>query len=157
VYDGFSGGPLVDAAGAVVGVNNSALARGTPLALPAAEVDRVVAQLLERGHVRRAFIGVAVQPVSLGGNLVRKHALARDTGLVVVSVAEGSPAESAGVTIGDVLIEAAGASLARPTDLLDALSGVAEGASLPLKRLRGGAISTITVTPADRASGAESE
>ena len=152
VYDGFSGGPLVDAAGAVIGINNSALARGTPLALPAAEVDRVLSQLLERGHVRRAFIGIAVQPVALGPKIVAKYKLSRNDALVVVSVANGSPAESAGITIGDVLIEAGGTPLARPTDLLDALSTVADGGSLEMRRLRGGAVDTIKVKPADRAA-----
>ncbi|MFN2638354.1 MAG: S1C family serine protease, partial [Gemmatimonadaceae bacterium] len=61
VYDGFSGSPLVDASGAIVGMNNSALARGNPLALPVVAVDRILDELLESGHVRRPFIGVALQ------------------------------------------------------------------------------------------------
>src|SRR5438477_1263298 len=56
VYDGFSGGPLVDATGAIIGINNSALARGTPTTLPGAAVDRVLDELVQRGHVRRPFI-----------------------------------------------------------------------------------------------------
>jgi S1-C subfamily serine protease len=98
VYDGFSGGPLVDASGGVVGVNNSALARGTPLALPAAAVDRVVDELLERGHVRRPFIGIAVQPVALSAALVKQHGLSSEGGLLIVSIAENTPAEKAGMS-----------------------------------------------------------
>src|SRR6266581_4413996 len=127
VYDGFSGGPLIDPSGGVIGVNTSALARGMPTALPAATVDRVVDELLERGHVRRAFIGVAVHPVELSAAVVKQHQLARETGLVVMSVAEGSPADAAGLMVGDVLIEAKGQPLQRPTDLLDALSTVRDG------------------------------
>ncbi|MFI5310954.1 MAG: S1C family serine protease [Gemmatimonadales bacterium] len=153
VYDGFSGGPLVDASGAVLGIDNSALARGTPLALPGAEVDRVLEQLLERGHVRRAFVGIAVQPVALGAKIIAKHALPAETALVVVSVADGSPAEVAGVAVGDVLIDAAGTPFEHATDLLDALAAVPEGGSLAIKRLRGGAIGTVSVAPADRAAG----
>ncbi|HJP59504.1 MAG TPA: S1C family serine protease, partial [Gemmatimonadaceae bacterium] len=85
VYDGFSGGALVDASGAVLAINNSALARGTPLALPAQAVDRVVDELLERGHVRRPFIGVAVQPVALSSAVTKQHQLAGDNGLLVIS------------------------------------------------------------------------
>src|SRR6266700_4041564 len=90
VYDGFSGGPLVDASGAVLGLNNSTLARGTPMALPAKAVDRVLDELLERGHVRRPFIGVAVQPVALSASLVKQHQLGHDSGLLIVSIADAS-------------------------------------------------------------------
>ena len=150
VYDGFSGGPLVDASGAVLGVNNSALARGTPLTLPATAVDRILDELLERGHVRRPFVGVAAQPVALSASLVKEHGLADDAALLIVSVADGSPADSAGITVGDVLLEANGLSLSRPTDLLDALSSVPSGDAFRLKVLRGGTVKSVSVTPADR-------
>jgi serine protease Do len=150
IYDGFSGGPLVDAAGAVVGIDNSALARGTAVALSTATVDRVVDELLQRGHVRRPFIGVAVQQVALNASTVARHKLSRDGGLVVVSIADGSPAESAGILIGDVMIGVNGQPLRRPTDLLDALTSVADGASIELEHLRGDAIVKSNVTPIDR-------
>jgi len=153
VYDGFSGGPLVDASGAVLGVNNSALARGTPVTLPAAAVDRVLDELLEHGRVRRPFVGVAAQPVALSASIVKHHELADDTALLIVSVADGSPADSAGVLVGDVLLEANGKSLSRPTDLLDALSDVPVGESLRLKVLRGGTVKSVSVTPTDRGAG----
>lgn len=150
IYDGFSGGPLVDASGNVLGLNNSALARGTPMALPASAIDRVLDELLARGHVRRAFIGVAVHPVALSATVVKQHQLPHDTALVVMSVADGAPAESAGVVVGDVLIEANGQPLRRPTDLLDALSSVREGESLELKLLRGGTMKSVSIIPGDR-------
>jgi serine protease Do len=150
VYDGFSGGPLVDASGAVLGLNNSALARGTPMALPAKAVDRVLDELLERGHVRRPFIGVAVQPVALSASTLKQHGLASDTGLLILSIADSSPADKAGILLGDVLLEANGQALSRPDDLLDALSSVPSGSALTLKVLRGGTIKTVSVTPADR-------
>jgi S1-C subfamily serine protease len=150
IYDGFSGGPLVDPAGRVLGVNNSALARGTPMALPAAAVDRIMDELLKRGHVRRAFVGVAVHPVALSAALVKQHQLPHDTALMVMSVADGGPAENAGIFPGDAFVEANGQALRRPTDLLDALSNVREGESVKLKFLRGGALKTVSVTPADR-------
>jgi len=150
VYDGFSGGPLVDASGAILGLNNSALARGTPMALPAAAVDRVLDELLERGHVRRPFIGVAVQPVALSASLVKQHGLGNDSGLLIVSIADSSPAEKAGILLGDLLLEANAQPLARPDDLLDALSTVSTGGSVSLKVLRGGNIKSVSVAPADR-------
>jgi serine protease Do len=150
VYDGFSGGPLVDASGGVLGVNNSALARGTPLTLPAAAVDHILDELLERGHVRRPFVGVAAQPVALPAALVKQHGLSDDAALLIVSVADGSPADSAGILVGDVLLEANEKSLTRPTDLLDALSSVPSGEGFRLKVLRGGVVKSVSVTPADR-------
>jgi S1-C subfamily serine protease len=153
VYDGFSGGPLVDASGAVLGLNNSALARGTPMALPAQAVDHVLDELLESGHVRRPFIGVAVQPVALSASLVKQHQLGHDSGLLIVSIADASPADKAGVLLGDVLLEANGQSIGRPDDLLDALSSVENGGAVTLKLLRGGTIKTVSVTPADRGAG----
>jgi S1-C subfamily serine protease len=153
VYDGFSGGPLVDGSGAVLGVNNSALARGTPMALPAAAVDRVLDELLQRGHVRRPYIGVAVQPIVLPASLAKQHNLNQETALLLISVADGSGAESAGLFVGDVLLEANGQPLRRPTDLLDALSSVRNGEGLKLKLLRGGAVKDVSVTPADRREG----
>jgi S1-C subfamily serine protease len=154
VYDGFSGGPLVDASGAVLGMNNSALARGTPMALPAAALDRVLDELLERGHVRRPYIGIAVQPVALSAALVKQHQLPHDTALLIMSVADGTPSERAGLLVGDLLLDADGQALRHPTDLLDALSGVKDGASVKLTVLRGGAITSASVTPVDR-GGAE--
>ena len=150
VYDGFSGGPLVDAGGGVLAINNSALARGTPLALPAQAVDRVVDELVERGHVRRPFIGVAVQPVALSAALAKEHQLSGDGGLLIVSIADDSPAEKAGVLLGDLLLEAGGQRVSRPDDLLDALSATKHGESVTLKVLRGGVLKTVAITPADR-------
>ena len=151
IYDGFSGGPLITpSGGGVIGIDNSTLARGAPLALPATIVDRVLDELLARGHVRRPFIGIAVHPVPLGPAVVAQHQLSAEAALVVVSIAEGTPADAAGLTVGDVLIEANGQPLVRPTVLFDALMGVAEGGSLELKRLRGNHSSIVTVTPVDR-------
>ena len=153
IQDGFSGGALVSASGAVVGVNNSALARGAPLALPAAAVDRVLDELLEHGHVRRAFIGVAVHPVTLGASIVKRHQLPHESALVVMSVGEGTPAETAGVMVGDVLIAANGQPLRRPTDLLDALATAKVGSPIEIKHLRGADLKTVTVVPIHRGAG----
>jgi S1-C subfamily serine protease len=157
IYDGFSGGPLVDATGALIGIDNSALARGVAVALPAATVDRVVDELLEHGHMRRPFIGVAVQQVMLNPRFVARHELSGDSGLVIVSLAEGSPADAAGIMIGDVLLFADGQALRRPTDLLDALSAARAGAAIDVELLRGGSVVKASVTPADRAARGEEE
>jgi S1-C subfamily serine protease len=154
VYDGFSGGALVDSSGALLGVNNSALARGSATALPVPVVDRIVDELLSHGHVPRPFLGIAVQPVTLLPSQAEPSGEREArTVLLVSAVGEGSPAERAGVIVGDVLLSAAGRTLRRPTDLLDALAEStrdASGKDVPLVLLRGGKSVTIAVTPADR-------
>ena len=92
IYDGFSGGPLVEAGGKVLGLNTSGLSRAMALALPASTVDRVTDQLLATGRVRRGYLGLAVQPVRLPEPL--------DLGLVVVKLETGGPAEAARVAPG---------------------------------------------------------
>ena len=149
VYDGFSGGPLVAPSGAVVGVNNSAFARGAAAALPATVVDSVVDELLSRGHMRRPFIGVGVHPVALGA-VARRYKLPHEVALIVVSLAEGEPADVAGMQLGDLLVGIADLPLARPSDLLDALLNVPDGESIDITVLRAGTQQTIRVTPRDR-------
>jgi len=153
VYDGFSGGPLVAASGGVIGIDNSAFARGGAAALPASVVDPVVDELLTRGHIRRPFIGVGVHPVALGSAVVERNNLSHDGALVVVSLAEGEAADAAGILLGDLLIAVDGRPLARPSDLLDALSGVAEGGALRATVLRGGVPHEVTIEPRDRDRG----
>lgn len=150
VYDGFSGGALVAASGGVIGINNSAFARGGAAALPASVVDPVVDELLARGHIRRPFIGVGVHPVALGNALVERNNLTHDVALVVVSIAEGEAADAGGILLGDLLIAVDGRALARPSDLLDALSSVPEGGSLRATVLRGGMPQEFTIEPRDR-------
>ena len=150
VYDGFSGGALVAPSGTVAGINNSAFARGTAAALPATVVDSIVDELLTRGRMRRPFIGVAVHPVVVGTAAARRYNLPHDVALIVVSLAEGEPAEAAGIRLGDLLVGIAGKPLAQPSDLLDALSAAPDGAPIDVSVLRAGAQQTIRVTPRDR-------
>ena len=150
VYDGFSGGPLVAASGRIIGINNSALARGGAAALSAGTVDSFVDEILSRGHVRRPFIGVAVHPVTLPQVTVDRHKLSSDSGLVVLSVGAGSPAEAAGILVGDVLLRAGARTFERMSDLLDAIVQVEDGKALELALLRGGTPTTVSVSPIDR-------
>jgi serine protease Do len=150
VYDGFSGGPLVATSGRVIGINNSALARGGAAALSASAVDAFVDELLSRGHVRRPFIGVAVHPVTLPQMTVDRHKLSSNTGLVVLSVGAGTPAEATGILVGDVLLRGGARALERMSDLLDAIVEVEDGNALELALLRGGTPTTASVTPIDR-------
>ena len=124
--------------------------RSRAAALPASVVDTVVDELLTRGHIRRPFIGVGVHPVALGSALMERNTLTHDVALVVVSIAEGEAADAAGILLGDLLIAVDGRPMARPSDLLDALSSVPEGGSLRASVLRGGFPHEVTIEPRDR-------
>lgn len=89
LYPGFAGGPLVDAAGNVVGMNTSGR-RSTALTIPVATVNRVVEQLLAKGHIARGYLGVGMQPVRLPNNLTTTLNLLTDTGVIVVNVEPAS-------------------------------------------------------------------
>ncbi len=142
IYDGFSGGPLVEAGGKVLGLNTSGLSRAMALALPASTVDRVTDQLLATGRVRRGYLGLAVQPVQLPEPL--------GLGLVVVKLESGGPAEAAGLLLGDILTALDGRDLADPEDILAALGGERVGKPIEVRLLRGGEPKTIGVTVGER-------
>ncbi len=150
VYDGFSGGPLVDADGRVVGINTSGLARATALTVPAATVARVAAQLLARGHVARGWLGIATQPVRLPAALQRSLGLEADGGLVVVNVEPDSPADKGGVLIGDILLALDGQAVRDPGDVLAALDGDRIGKTVALQVARGGRAEQVSVTVGER-------
>jgi S1-C subfamily serine protease len=150
VYDGFSGGPLVDAAGRVVGINTSGLAHAVALTVPAGTVARVAAQLLERGHVARGWLGIATQPVRLPPGLQRSAGTDAGVGLVVVNVEPDSPADRGGVLIGDILLALDDRPLSDPGDVLSALAGDRIGQPVSLRVARGGRGERLTVTVGER-------
>ncbi|HKW90724.1 MAG TPA: S1C family serine protease, partial [Methylomirabilota bacterium] len=128
LYPGFSGGPLVDASGHVVGLNTSGLAREARLAVPVTTVSRVVDELLRKGHVSRGYLGLGMQPVRLPEPLRAQLHLERDTGLMVVTVQPDGPAGRAGVLLGDVLVALDGAPVADLDDVQARLGGDRIGA-----------------------------
>jgi S1-C subfamily serine protease len=155
IYDGFSGGPLVSAVGGVLGINTSGLARGAPMTIPSATVNRIADELLATGRVRRGYAGVAVQSIRLPERIVRAHQLPAASGLMVADVEPGGPAEHAGVLIGDVLLTVDGAVLRDPMDLVALLSTPSERRPLEVRVLRGGSPVTLSLTPGERPPRAE--
>lgn len=144
-----SGGPLLDAKGELVGMNTSAIARGSFVTLPQRTLARVAALLLEHGSVRRGFLGVSVHPVRLPKTLAA--AVAQPYGLVVVGLEPGGAAERDGVLIGDVLLSLEGTPLASIPDLAAALSNRSDQPTR-LVLARGGARLELSVTPGARRS-----
>jgi S1-C subfamily serine protease len=148
MYPGFSGGPLVNAAGLVVGINTSALLRGTSLAIPTPTVARVVDDLVAHGQVRRGYLGVGTQPARLPTDLATQ--LGQETGLLLMSVEPGSPAHKGGLFMGDTIVAFDGQPVRHHDDLLSRLSGDRIGATVPVRIVRGGATQELNVVIADR-------
>lgn len=150
VYDGFSGGPLVDAAGRVLGMNCSALARGMAITVPAATVNRVVDALLTRGHVARGWLGLAMHQVRLSPGLAGQLGISSDRGVLVVQVEPDGPADRAGLMLGDIVVSIDGTFIESPEDVAPFLGGERVGAALDVRLVRAGGEQRVAVTVGER-------
>lgn len=148
MYPGFSGGPLVDSESHVLGINTSALLRGISLTIPTLTVRQVVETLLTHGRVRRGHLGVAAQPARLQGDLPKQ--VGQETGLLLISVEQGSPADKGGLLMGDTIVVLDGQPVRHLDDLLALLSGDKIGASVPVRIVRGGRVEELKVTIGER-------
>ena len=135
---GNSGGPLVDSAGRVVGVNTATImpAQGICFAIGINTAKFVASRLLRDGRIRRSYIGVSAQTVPVHRRIVRFYDLPKETGAVVVSVEDKSPAKRAGVREGDVIVALEGHPVAGVDDLHRVLTDVRVGISCSLTVLR---------------------
>ncbi|CAA9589931.1 MAG: HtrA protease/chaperone protein [uncultured Thermomicrobiales bacterium] len=147
MFPGFSGGPLVDASGRVVGLLSSHLGRGMTLAIPNEEVERIAATLGTHGKVARGYLGVGAQPVALPGAL--KASVGQDQGLLLVTVEDDGPAARGGLTVGDIIVALAGQPTQSLDDLRTGLATEPVGQAIPVRILRGGQPTDLSVTPGE--------
>ena len=148
MYPGFSGGPLVDVEAKLLGMNSSALLPGVSIAVPVSSLKRVTQALLTHGRIRRGYLGVSTQRVSLPRTV--REELGQKKGLLVVAVETDSPAESGGLTLGDTIVGIGTKMVRSHNDLLAHLAGDYVGQKVPIKILRGGEIQTINVKIGER-------
>jgi S1-C subfamily serine protease len=144
IHTGFSGSALVDLRGRVIGVNTAGIYRATANVIPTATVRRVVDALLAHGQVRRGYLGIGTQPVRLPRELAEK--LGQPSGLLIVSVEPGSPADQAGLVLGDSILAFAGTPLRHPAELLPLLEEERIGKEATLSILRAGEVREVRVT-----------
>jgi S1-C subfamily serine protease len=149
-FPGFSGGPLINASGRVQGLNTSGFGHGAALTIPASLAWRTAEVLAKHGHVRRGYLGVRSQPVKISA--AQQQALGRQqsSGLLLVSVEEGSPAEQGGLLVGDILVGISGQSVADPDELTSSLIGASVGQPTAVQVLRAGQPLDITITVGER-------
>jgi S1-C subfamily serine protease len=148
MYPGFSGGPLVNAAGQLLGLNTSALVRGISLTVPAVTLQRVVDMLVKHGKVRRGYLGVNTQPVRLPAALEQQ--LGQEAGLLLAAVEPGSPAEQGGLLLGDTIVAMEGSAVQQHDDLLALLSSDRVGTPVKIRIVRGGQVQEMSVVVGER-------
>jgi S1-C subfamily serine protease len=151
LYPGFSGGPLLNARGEVVGINTRGLGHGRAVTVPVATVNRVVEELLEKGHIARPYLGIAMQPVKVPENMRSKLPTQTRVGLLVTHVENGGPAEKAGVLLGDVLFEVGGKIVEHIDAIQDSLATAKIGDVVQIGVIRAGEIKSVSISLGERA------
>jgi S1-C subfamily serine protease len=149
-YPGFSGGPLVNTEGEVLGLNTSGLTRGSSLTIPIKVAWRVADALAKHGSVKRGYLGVRTQPVEIpeaGRTALQRE---QEHGLLVLWLEEGGPAAKSGLLVGDILVGISGQPVGDADDLFAALNSDTVGKAIAVEVLRGGRPETVSVTVGER-------
>lgn len=148
---GSSGGPLVTSDGAVIGVNTATIlgAQGLAFALAASTASFVADQLIAKGKVRRGYIGIAGQNISLHPGIVKYFELSADSGVLVAAVEAHSPAAQAGLKQGDIVVELDDKLITNMDDVHNLLGEQQIGVTTSLTVVRGEEKMTVKVTPVE--------
>jgi len=150
MYPGFSGGPLVDTDGGVLGMITSGLGFGGPaVALPWSLVSQIAETIKTHGKVARGYLGIGSQPVTLSAE-AKQTSGGQERGLLVVQVAEGGPAAAAGVLQGDILVRLDGNGIANADDLQSLLGPARVGNTVTASVVRGGELRELSLTVGSR-------
>jgi S1-C subfamily serine protease len=148
MHEGFAGGALVDTAGNLVGITTAAAIRGLGVVIPSGIAWASARALLEGGLPKQGHLGIGVQVARVSQS--QASVSGRETAMLVMAVVPGSPAEAAGLLVGDLLLAIDGRTLEEPDDLVDALRGNIVGKATRLDLLRGDSLTSLTATVAER-------
>jgi S1-C subfamily serine protease len=149
LYPTLLGGPLLDVSGGLIGINLSG-PRSWPIAVPTETLERLVNLLLQTGQIAAGYIGVGLQPVAIPQNQQSALGLSASTGVLMVSLEAGGPADQAGLLIGDILLALGDQSVASLAEVQAALGAETVGQSLPVRLIRGGELIETTLVVGQR-------
>ena len=149
-YPGFSGGPLVNSEGEVLGLNTSGLTRGSALTIPVKGAWRVADALAKHGSVKRGYLGVRTQPVEIPEASRKSLNREQSHGLLVLWLEESGPAAKGGLFVGDIIAGVNSQPVEDPDDLFSALGSDTVGKPVSVEVLRGGRPETVQVTAGER-------
>ena len=143
---GFSGGPLIDASGKMIGMNTAYVwSRG--IAIPANKIKTITDRLINGGKVKRAYLGIVSNTVTIPQELAEQADIDQETGVMIFSVERGSPAREAGLAMGDVIVKFNGKPVIDFYDLPALLTDEVVGKETKITILRGEKLTTLTITP----------
>jgi len=149
-YPGFSGGPLVDLAGRVIGINTSGVIGGVSLAIPFDFASQMAETLVQHGKIRRGYLGVRSQPVQLSEPTQSLVGRKQKIGLLVVGLEDNGPALNGGVLVGDIMLGINQNVIDNQDSLMQALSGDVVGKEVDLHLIRGGQPQTLKIKIGER-------
>lgn len=149
VNPGNSGGPLASLDGNVIGITTMMIpyAQGMGFAIPINTVKKIAQEIVENGQVSRRWIGIS--GIDVSSQLARRYGLQAESGFLVAEVVPQSPADSAGLKTGDVIVGADGEEVKHTKDLLFAISKVEQGGSINLSVDRMGKKGELEVRPSE--------
>ncbi len=150
LYPSQSGGAVVDAHAHVIGMATPALSRHSAMAVSIDTLQRLGNELRTLGRIRQGYIGVAAQAVPVPAPLREKAQIDAQTGLMLLSVEPDSPAERAGLQLGDILVTLNGKTTADMDELQDSLQGDSVGKLLDALAIRGGEPVRVAITIGER-------
>ena len=136
------GGPVIDAAGGLLGMSTAG-PRGRALVIPAATIERTLGPLLAHGRIERGWLGAALCPVALSQALAQQTG--QDRGLMVLRLAEGGPAETAGIVAGDIVLAVGDLAATHPGSIAHSLGPESVGREELVSLARAGMPMTVTV------------
>jgi S1-C subfamily serine protease len=134
--------------GNIAGINTSAFSRHFGLTIPGSNIQRLVDRVISKGSIGRPYIGLMMQPVRLPEKF-RKEA-GTDIGLLLIGTENGSPAEQAGLAVGDIVVGLNGKAVNSIEELHDVLSSESIGSEIKVTILRGGKIENIQTKVGER-------
>jgi S1-C subfamily serine protease len=150
LHPNFSGGPVVDDQGRVLGLSTSALSRYAAVVIPASTVNRVIDELMSKGHIARGYLGLGMYPLRLPATLRKPLNLPAESGLMVVAVEPQSPSEKAGLMLGDIVVALDATPVHDTDDVQSYLGSERVGKRVAASVIRGGSLKELSIVVGER-------